>query len=500
MVSLVFMLVAVFLLLLNAFFVLAEFASVKVRSTQIEVLEMQYPRQAKILRHVHDHLDEYLSVCQLGITFASIGLGFVGEPALAVFIEPFVKSLAAAHTISLTVSYIIVSFLHILIGELVPKSVAIRLPERMALMTAEPLRFFRLLFFLPLYLMNVSANLILRALRLPQTMHDIAPSEAEVRIILEKSQQEGLMPFRRLLLLENVFDFGDVRVKDEMRRLDQVVALYADHPWEENRDKIMLTVHTRYPLLEGNPPKPVGILHIKALVQGRTAWPDPVDLKAIAHKICVTTPETPLEQLLTELRRRRMHMALVQDSAGRMVGLITMEDILEQLVGAIEDEFEKDVPLRLGDVLKESRVLVDLEAATAEEAIAEIIQRGDTGDVPDSKQAIINAVRARERSLPTYLGEHLAVPHARLESIKMPVLFFARSPNGIAFDPKKPEEKARILFLLLAPGSVPRMQTKVLARIAALRESDYVWDRLLEAKTVAEALEAIRSGDELTTH
>jgi nitrogen PTS system EIIA component len=176
-----------------------------------------------------------------------------------------------------------------------------------------------------------------------------------------------------------------------------------------------------------------------------------------------------------------------------------MEDILEQLVGSIEDEFEREAPLRLGDVLKESRILLDLKATTALDAIAEIINRGGTEDLPLGAQAVIDAVSARERSLPTYLGEGLGVPHARLDQIKTPVLFFARSNEGIVFDPKKPEERASVLFLLLTPGAVPRLQTRMLARIANLRESSYVWDRLLQASSRAEAFEAIRSGDELMT-
>ncbi|HEY8239807.1 MAG TPA: CNNM domain-containing protein, partial [Kiritimatiellia bacterium] len=441
-----YLLILILLLLLNAFFVLAEFAAVRVRTTQIASLDEKNPT-VRIMTHMHRHIDEYLSACQLGITLTSIGLGFVGEPAVVELLEPFIGNQATAHAVAITISYILISTLHIVIGEQVPKIVAISFPMKSAFFVAWPMRFAHWIFYIPLKVLNGIVRLILWPFGMRKIPEEAAASEAEVRVILEKSQQEGIMPFRRLLLLENVFDFGNVRVKDEMRRIDQAVVLYADHPWEENRDKITSSVHTRYPLLEGNPPKPVGIIHIKALVRGNTPWPNPVDLKAIAHKTAVTTPDTPLEQLLTELRRRRIHMALVKDASGILVGLITMEDILEQLVGAIEDEFETDAPLRLGDVLKESRVLIDLEAGTAEAAIQEILNRCDTADLPESKQAIINAVLLRERSLTTYLGENLAVPHARMESITSPVLFFARASNGVVFDAKKPEEKARILFL-----------------------------------------------------
>ena len=282
--TLIYMLILVLLLLLNAFFVLAEFAAVRVRGTQVSELEDQGRRGAPALRIVHENLDEYLAVCQLGITFASIGLGFVGEPAIAQLLMPLLGHIEAAHAVAITISYILISFLHILLGELLPKSIAIRFAERSALFTARPMVWFRYILYLPLVVLNGSANLILRMLGLYALPKEAAPSEAEVRIILEKSQQEGMMPFRRLLLFENLFDFGDVRVRDEMRPIDKVTVLYADRPWEENRDKIMSTIHTRFPLLEGNPPRPLGIIHIKDLVRGNTPWPDPTDLKAIAHK------------------------------------------------------------------------------------------------------------------------------------------------------------------------------------------------------------------------
>ncbi len=497
--TLVYILILILLLLLNAFFVVAEFAAVRVRGTQVEVLKDK-GQNVTFVDHIHKHLDEYLAVCQLGITFTSVGLGFVGEPALAGMLKPFLgENPAAAHAAAISISYIVVSALHIILGEQVPKIVAISHPIRSTLLVAWPMRIAHWIFYLPLILLNGIVRLILRPFGIQQSPKDAAPTEAEVRLILEKSQQEGMMPFRRLLLMENVFDFGSIRVRDEMRPLDQSTVLYADHPWEENRQKIESTLHSRYPLLEGDPPRPIGIVHIKDLARSNTPWPEPTDFKAIAHKTLLTTPDTPLEQLLTELRRRRIHMALVQDANGQLCGLITLEDILEQLVGSIEDEFENEAPLRLGDVLKENLILLDLQAETANDAIAEIINRCGSEETFMPPQAVIEAVQTREKSLSTYLGEGLAVPHARLDSIKTPVLYFARSAEGVVFDPKLPDEKALGLFLLLTPSSIPRMQSRLLARIATLRESSYVWDRLLDAQSPAEALDAIRSGDELTT-
>jgi CBS domain containing-hemolysin-like protein len=496
--TLIYILILLLLLLLNAFFVVAEFAAVRVRGTQIAALKDK-GQNVSILEHVHAHLDEYLAVCQLGITFTSVGLGFVGEPALAGMLQPFLGHEAAAHAAAISISYVLVSVLHIVLGEQVPKIAAISHPVRSAILVAWPMRVAHRIFYLPLMLLNGIVRMILWPFGVRHVPKDAAPSEAEVRLILEKSQQEGMMPFRRLLLFENLFDFGDVRVRDEMRSIDQATVLYADHPWEENRTKIESTMHTRFPLLEGNPPRAIGIVHIKDLARSNTPWPEPTDFKAIAHKTYITNPDTPLEQLLTELRRRRIHMALVQDAKGQLCGLITMEDILEQLVGSIEDEFEKEAPLRLGDVLKENRVLLDLQATNATAAIAEILNRCGVEEAGASPESVISAVQARERSLSTYLGEGLAVPHARLDSIKTPLLYFARSSEGIVFDPNMPEEKATGLFLLLTPTSIPRMQIRLLARIASLRESAYVWDRMTESRSSAECLEAIRSADELAT-
>ncbi len=486
------------LLLLNAFFVLAEFALVKIRGTQIDALEKKGVRRAASLRHIHGHIDEYLAVCQLGITFASIGLGFVGEPAIADMIEPWLGSAASAHAVAITISYIAISFLHILIGELLPKSLALRITEPAALWTTPGMRVFRILLYLPLKLLNGSALLLLRLFRLPASAEDTAPSEAEIRLILDRSQQEGMMPFRRLLLLENVFDFGDARVKDEMRPLNKVVALRPDRPWAENRDRIRKSRFSRFPLLEGDPPRPLGVVHLKDLFSEGMAWPDPVDLEAIVRKTHLTTPDTPLEQLLTDLRRRRVHMALVKDRADQVVGLITMEDILEQLVGAIEDEFEREAPLRLGDVLSEKRVHMRLEATRDMDAIAEVIRRTPPEELPAPAPAIVEAVQARERRLSTYLGHQLAVPHARLAGLDRAVVFAARCAAGVQFGDEA-GQRAEFLFLLLTPSHSPRMQIQLLARIAALRESAYVWERILGALTPAEMLEAIRSSDEMLT-
>jgi CBS domain containing-hemolysin-like protein len=186
------------LLLLNAFFVLAEFALVKLRPTQVEALVQQGNPRAPLVAYIQAHLDEYLSVCQVGITLASIGLGFVGEPAFAVVLEPMLGSWALAHAVSITFAFLLVSFLHILLGEQVPKYLAIRAPERSALDVSRPLQAARYALWLPLIVLNGSANLVMRLLGFRTPASEPLHTEQELRVILELSQTAGSLSFRQL--------------------------------------------------------------------------------------------------------------------------------------------------------------------------------------------------------------------------------------------------------------------------------------------------------------
>jgi CBS domain containing-hemolysin-like protein len=221
----IYVLIAIVLIFLNAFFVLAEFAAVKMRPTQVEALAEAGNGRARIVERIQAHLDEFLSVCQVGITLASIGLGFVGEPAFAKLILPAVQWVGitgvatriTAHSVAIAIAYLLVSFLHIVLGELVPKSVAIRSTEKSALLTAWPMVIFRYIFIAPIWLLNATVNGILRVFRLPPVTGHGAHSEEEIRIILDQSQSSGMLSFRRLLHMENVLDMGTLTVRNAMR-------------------------------------------------------------------------------------------------------------------------------------------------------------------------------------------------------------------------------------------------------------------------------------------
>ncbi|MEX2207771.1 MAG: CNNM domain-containing protein [Myxococcota bacterium] len=481
-----------FLLLLNAFFVLAEFAMVKLRPTQVEALVQQGKPGAPLVAHIQAHLDEYLSVCQLGITLASIGLGFVGEPAFAVLLEPLLGSWLWAHAVALALAYVLVSFLHILFGELVPKSLAIRVPEGSALGIARPLQLTRWLLWVPLMVLNGAANAVLRLIGFGSPAHEPLHTEQELRVILELSQSAGSLSFRQLLLMENVFDLRSVRVSEAMRGRDGVAVLRAEAPWPENLATIRERRQTRYPLVDGGG-KPIGIVHVKDLVLAGINEIVQPDLRRMARPFPTVREDVSLETLLGDLQRRHSHMAMVLDANERWTGLITLEDIIEEIVGTIEDEFQLEAPLFVADGLTPGRVVLGLHAESLEGAIREALARVPVGELPIPGARIAEAVVERERGMPTLLARGLAAPHARMAEVNEFVLVFARSDDGIPVPGR--DERAHLLFIMVTPARDPRVQLRLLARIAGLLDSDYVVERLREAESQAQVVEVLRAAD-----
>jgi CBS domain containing-hemolysin-like protein len=489
------------LLLLNAFFVLAEFASVKVRPTRVEELVDDGDARAKVLQHVQNHLDEYLSVCQVGITLASIGLGFVSKPAFEPIVSVPLKWLGMGsprvmHAAAVTIAYILVSFLHILLGELVPKSIAIRRAEASGLWIAVPLRVCHFVFFVPLRILNTSANAVLRLLGFKAPMHDPAHTEDEIRIILEQAQSGGAFSFLRLLLMENVFDLGTLKVKDAMRPPPAVKSLRLSAPWAENLAIIRESKYSRFPVLEDGQELPLGIVHVKDVLHKELNKQDAPDLKSILRPYLKTTDDPPLETLLSQLQRLRRRVAIVVNRKGQWVGFITLEDVIEEIIGSVEDEFEKEAPLFLADTMSTGRIVLGVTAANINDAIPQILARVDPAELPAPREKIVRAVLEREAVISTYLGHGLAVPHARLDGIDRPVVVFAQSTEGIPV--KGSTERIHIIFMLLTPLSTPQFQVRLLARISGLMHSEYVVERVRESQNHQELLEIIRAADPAT--
>ena len=496
---LIILLAATLLLLsLNAFFVLAEFASVKVRPTRVEELVDDGDARAKVLQHIQHHLDEYLSVCQVGITLASIGLGFVSKPVFEQIVSaPLtwlgIGSPTVVEATAVAIAYILVSFLHILLGELVPKSIAIRRPEASGLWIAVPLRTCHFIFFVPLLILNTSANAVLRLLGFAAPMRDPAHTEDEIRIILERAQSSGAFSFLRLLLMENVFDLGGLKVRDAMRPPHAVKSLRLSAPWAENLKTIRESKYSRFPVLEDGQELPLGIVHVKDVLHGELNKQDAPDLKSILRPYLKTTDDLPLETLLSQLQRRRRRVAIVVDRKGQWVGFITLEDLIEEIIGSVEDEFEKEAPLFLADAMSAGRIVLGVAAADITDAVPQILSRIDPAELPAAREKIARAVLEREAVISTYLGQGLAVPHARLDGIDRPVVIFAQSKEGIPV--KGTSERIHIIFMLLTPLSAPQFQVRLLARISGLMQSEYVVECLRENQNPQALLEIIRAAD-----
>jgi CBS domain containing-hemolysin-like protein len=337
--------VVVALALLNGFFVACEFAIVKVRGSQLDALIEEGDRRAPLARHIVSHLDAYLSATQLGITIASLGLGWLGEPFVAKIIEPFfvhvgVTSSALIHTLSFGLAFGAITFLHIVLGELAPKSLAIQKALPTSLWISKPLRLSHVIFKPAIWVLNGAANWILRhLLRLkPVTESELAHSEEELRLIFaESAKSADVTPLGRELVI-NVLDLRDRVVRDIMTPRGDIVYLDLEDDFETNVKKAIESRHTRFPLCRENLDNTVGLIHIKELL---TMMRDPSpDLLKIKRDLIPVPEMMPLEKLLKLFLSKHAHLALVVDEFGGTVGMVTLENILEELVGDIQDEFD----------------------------------------------------------------------------------------------------------------------------------------------------------------
>jgi CBS domain containing-hemolysin-like protein len=341
--------VIVFLVVLNGFFVASEFAIVKIRGSQLEALESEGEPRAPFARHVTAHLDAYLSATQLGITLASLALGWVGEPFLAGMIEPFffafgVTSETLIRTAGFAIAFSIMTFLHIVLGELAPKSLAISKPVPTTLWIARPLGLFYTIFKPAIWFLNGAANFILkRVFRLePVSESELAHSEEELRVILTESHDAEEVTSLGKEILINALDMRRRVVRDITTPRKDVTFLNTEDTFEENLERAQQSRHTRFPLCEGHLDNTIGLVHIKDMMTlMRDAQPDMATIK----RDLLPVPEMmPLEKLLTFFLKQHAHIALVVDEFGGTVGIVTLDNVLEELVGEIQDEFDMEKP------------------------------------------------------------------------------------------------------------------------------------------------------------
>ena len=338
---------ALVLVALNGFFVAAEFALVRVRDSRLVQLEQEGSTRAARARAALQDLDAYLSVCQVGITVASLALGWVGEPAVSALISPLLHGIGIENeriveVIAVVLGFSVITYAHLVFGEQAPKYFSIQRAEGTSMWISGPLRFFMILFRPLVWLVNTSTNFILRpwGIRLGEEME--AHSEEELRIMISSSVASGELDPQEHDYLNNVFDFGDTVAREVMVPRPDIEALPTSASLEELVERAAFGRYTRYPVYEGDLDHVLGAVHVKDLFRAAKEDGHGFDIRPLIRD-CLVVPETKrIEQILREFQSRKLQMAIVIDEWGSVEGLITIEDVVEELVGEIQDEFDED--------------------------------------------------------------------------------------------------------------------------------------------------------------
>ena len=337
---------ALVLVALNGFFVAAEFALVRVRESRILQLEQEGSARAGVVRETLRDLDSYLSVCQVGITVASLALGWVGEPAVSHLIRPVLEAVGVAservvEIVSIALGFAAITYAHLVFGEQAPKYFSIQKAERTALWISRPLKLFMPLFRPVVWIVNASTNFVLRpwGIRLGEEME--AHSEEELRIMITSSTASGVLEPEEREYLNNVFDFGDRVAREIMVPRPDIEALPSDAPLAELAERAAFGRYTRYPVYEEDLDNILGAVHVKDLFRAAKEEPEGFDIQTLVRECLVVPENKSIEQILQEFQKRKLQMAIVIDEWGSVEGLITIEDILEEIVGEIQDEFDE---------------------------------------------------------------------------------------------------------------------------------------------------------------
>ncbi|MGN0193354.1 MAG: hemolysin family protein [Candidatus Gastranaerophilaceae bacterium] len=357
--------VVAFLLFANGFFVASEFAFVSVRETKMQQFCKEGNKTAGIVCKEITHLDEYIAAIQLGITIASIGLGWVGEATLASVIEPlfawlpFVEKTVATHSVATAVAFALITFMHVVIGELMPKSIALQYPEQTALLVARPMRFMAKIFKPFVILLNGFGNSLLKLFNIhsAKSVHNVHSAE-EINMIIDASYNEGILNETEKDMLQNIFKFSDLTAKQIMIPRPDAVAIPADISLEELKKLILNTQYTRYPVYSEDLDHIIGLLHVKDLY----AWDgNPADFKLsnLLREVKFYPETVTLDKLVVEFKKNKIQMAVIVDEFGGTSGIVTLEDVLEEIVGEVQDEFDTDEEENLIEKIDENTYLAN---------------------------------------------------------------------------------------------------------------------------------------------
>jgi CBS domain containing-hemolysin-like protein len=344
-----YLLLALFFILANGFFVAAEFAIVKVRPTQLAELAAAGSKRARMARRILKRIDQYLSAVQVGITLTSLALGWVGEPAFARLMFPLFARFggfaeALAHSVAATISFILISSLHVVFGEQVPKFVAIQKPVPTSLWTSHLLHAFYVVAFPVIWILNSLTNAVLRMFGVrPTAEGQPAQSQEELRMLISHSEKAGLLSEENREIIEGVFQFSKRTARQIMVPRTDVAVLSTKKSIEENLEIIRSARHTRYPLCEGTLDQTIGLIHVKDLLLAQLRGPGR-SLSELKREILFVPENSTVEALLSQFIEVKTHMAVVLDEYGGASGIVSLENITEELFGQIQDEFDRERP------------------------------------------------------------------------------------------------------------------------------------------------------------
>ncbi len=344
-------LILIFLLIaLTGFFVATEFAIVKVRMSKIDQLIAEGKKGARAAKKVVSHLDEYLSACQLGITVTALGLGWLGEPTVEKILHPLFEYLhfneSITHILSFGIAFALVTFLHVVVGELAPKTVAIQKAEAVTLLFANPIIWFYRIMYPFIWFLNGSARVLVGIFGLkPASEHELAHSEEELRILLSESYKSGEINKNELKYVNNIFEFDEKLAKEIMVPRTEIVSISVEESYDEILELIKNEKYTRYPVTDGSKDNIVGFLNIKELLTSRFTDMESnkeFSIDTFINPVIRVIETIPIHDLLLKMQKERTHLAILIDEYGGTSGLVTVEDILEEIVGEIRDEFDED--------------------------------------------------------------------------------------------------------------------------------------------------------------
>lgn len=365
-------LIIMFLIILTGFFVAIEFSIVKVRPSRIDELIMEGRKGSTLAKRITTHLDEYLSACQLGITVTSLGLGWLGEPTAEQLLRPLFIHLhfndSITHILSFGFAFILVTFLEVVMGELAPKTIAIQKAEAITMALAVPIIWFSKLMFPFIWVLNQSSRVLASIMGFnPNNVQDEAHSEEELRLLMAESYERGEINQSELKYVNNIFKFDERIAKEIMVPRPEISSVSVEDSLEEVIRKVEEEQYTRYPVIEGDKDNILGIVNVKELLMAKIRnhiLPRDFSIKPFIHPIIHVIETIPIHDLLVKMQKERIHLAILMDEYGGTSGLVTVEDIIEEIVGEVRDEFDVDeVPdirkIKEGQYVLDAKLLIE---------------------------------------------------------------------------------------------------------------------------------------------